>query len=258
MKKRIVSYNLNGIRAAIKNGFIDWLSSVSNEVDIICIQETKAQPEQIENHLFEQLGYHCYWKSAEKKGYSGVGVLTKEKPNNVIYEMGIDKYDTEGRFLRLDFGDISLFSTYFPSGSSGDARQAFKMQFLADYLQFVKEYISAGKNIIVSGDFNICHKEIDIHNPVRLKNTSGFLPEERAWIDLFIKHGFVDSLREFKQESNLFSWWSYRGDARNKNLGWRIDYHFVTESLKSRLLNAEIWDNVKHSDHCPVVVDVEF
>lgn len=255
--KKILSYNVNGIRAALKKGFAEWLKE--ENPDMVCIQETKAQPEQIDNNIFEALGYKCYWYSAEKKGYSGVGILTKTEPDHVEYGMGIDKYDREGRFMRADFGDVSVVSVYHPSGSSGDVRQAFKMQWLADFQAYVNELRQTRPKLILSGDYNICRLWIDIHNPEKQQNTSGFLPEEREWFQGLIEDGYSDSFRLFRpEETDRYSWWSYRAAARQRNKGWRIDYHIVTDNLKSQLKDAFILPDVKHSDHCPVGILADF
>jgi exodeoxyribonuclease III len=254
--KKIISYNVNGIRAAFGKGFGEWVR-VENP-DIICIQETKAQPDQIEQTIFNELGYSQIWNSAVKKGYSGVGLLSKQKPDKVIVGMNIEKYDVEGRVIRADFGDVSVISVYIPSGTTGDVRQEVKMQFLADFQKFIDDLKKERPNLIISGDFNICHKPIDIHDPVGNKKSSGFLPEERAWVDSFIASGFVDSFRAFNQEPHQYSWWSYRVNARERNLGWRIDYHMVSKPLENRLRNASILAEINHSDHCPISVSVEF
>ncbi len=254
--KKIISYNVNGIRAALKKGFAEWLKN--ENPDILCIQETKAQPEQIDSLLFEYLGYHSYWFSAQKKGYSGVGILTKEKPDNIKYGMDIEKYDNEGRFLRADFGNVSVVSVYHPSGSSGDERQAFKMQWLEDFRTYVNKLQKTRPNLIISGDYNICRLWIDIHNPEKQQNTSGFLPEERQWFQKFVDDGFIDSFRKFNPEPHNYTWWSYRANARNNNKGWRIDYHMISKELEDKIIAASILPEVKHSDHCPVTVDVDF
>ena len=251
---KIISYNVNGIRAALKKGFADWLSE--NDFDIVCIQETKAQPEQVDISEIEALGYKAYWFSAQKKGYSGVAVFTKIDPINIIQGQNNEKSDFEGRTLQLEFKDFTLINTYFPSGSSGEIRQAFKYEFLDNYFDFIKS--KQDKNIIVVGDYNICHKAIDIHNPKGLKNASGFLPEERAWMDKWFNNGMLDSFREANGDiKDKYSWWSYRANARNNNKGWRIDYISVSEGLKEKIVSADILSHVKHSDHCPIIVEMD-
>ena len=254
---KIISYNVNGIRAAINKGLVSWLKE--ENPDILCIQETKAQPEQIDSELFKSAGYYSYWYSAQKKGYSGVGILTKIKPDNIVYGMGVDKYDSEGRFLRADFGDISVISVYHPSGSSGNERQAFKMQWLEDFQNYISDLRKTRPNLIISGDYNICRLWIDIHNPEKQQNTSGFLPEERDWFQSFIDDGFIDSFRKFYPDlPHQYSWWSYRAGARAKNKGWRIDYHIVSKEFENKITSASILPEAKHSDHCPVVVTADF
>jgi len=248
---KILSYNVNGIRAALGKGFIEWLKA--ENPDIIGLQETKAQPDQIDSALFEALGYRCYWFSAQKKGYSGVGILTKLQPKHVEYGMGIEKYDFEGRFLRADFDDFSFVSVYHPSGSSGDDRQAFKMQWLSDFQNYVNTLKTEFPNLILSGDYNICRLWIDIHNPAQNQTTSGFLPEEREWFAQFVATGFADTFRlKYPELKDQYSWWSYRAAARERNKGWRIDYHIVTENLSDKIDDAFIRPAAMHSDHCPV------
>ena len=254
--KKIVTYNVNGIRAALSKGLMDWIGQVNP--DIVCFQETKAQPEQIPQLEFSAAGYHNYWYSAMKKGYSGVGILTKQEPDHVVCGMGISKYDDEGRVIRADYGDISVLSVYHPSGSSGEERQTFKMIWLEDFLNWVNELKKTRPNLIICGDYNICHKPIDIHDPIRNATSSGFLPEERAWISKFIDSGFVDGFREFNSEPKQYTWWSYRANARNKNLGWRIDYHMVSEPIRHLMKRAIILPEAKHSDHCPSILEVDF
>jgi exodeoxyribonuclease III len=252
MSKTILSYNVNGIRAALNKGLSDWLKSSSP--DVFCVQETKAGPAQIDIPLFEHLGYHCYVHSAEKKGYSGVMILSKEEPLQVIQGMGIEKYDMEGRVLRADFPYFTLINVYIPSGTTGDVRQDFKMEFLDDFKNFINALRKEKSRILICGDYNICHKPIDINHPERHKNSSGFLPEERDWFDHFIADGLVDTFRLFNAQPEQYSWWSYRANSRAKNLGWRIDYHIVSDDLKPNVKEAGILKEVVHSDHCPVSV----
>lgn len=229
---KIFSYNVNGIRAAERKGLSEWLADTS--ADVLLIQETKAQPEQIDASVYEELGYRCYWHSAEKKGYSGVGILTKSEPDHVEVGCGIDYIDNEGRVLRADYGDLSIMSVYVPSGSSGDARQELKMKFLADFRAYIRNLLKERPKLIIGGDFNICHTEIDIHNPKSNKDTSGFLPEERAWVSDFLAEGLIDSFRHFYPgKVDQYSWWSYRANARANNKGWRIDYNMIGAALES-------------------------
>ena len=250
---KIVTYNINGIRAALRKGLDEWLKSI--DPDIICLQEIKAREEQFDSSIFTNLGYHCYWYSAQRPGYSGTAILCKEKPIKVTYGMNYESYDKEGRVMRVDFETYSVISVYMPSGSSGESRQSFKMTFLEDFHNYISELIQRVPNLIIAGDYNICHKAIDIHNPQRNQNTSGFLPEEREWLSSFIDLGFIDTFRYFNHEPHQYSWWSYRANARAKNLGWRIDYLLVTQSMESRLNRATILSQAKHSDHCPVLVE---
>lgn len=252
---KIISYNVNGIRAALKNGLYEWLQAASP--DVLCLQETKASPDQVDTSLFEQLGYKHYWHSAQKKGYSGVAILSKQEPLHIEYGCGMKQYDDEGRVIRADYKGYSVISVYMPSGTTGDERQAFKMQWLSDFQQYVNMLKAKFPRLIISGDYNICHRSIDIHNPVANANTSGFKPEEREWIDAFMKSGFIDSFRHFNNEPHNYSWWSYRANARPKNLGWRIDYNLVSLPLESKLKRASILAEAKHSDHCPVLVELE-
>jgi len=250
----IISYNINGIRAALKKDLNGWLA-ITNP-DIVCLQEIKAKPEQFDQQVFNKIGYRCYINSASKPGYSGVAILSKKKPKHIEYGCGIASIDFEGRVIRADYDNFSVMSVYFPSGSSGASRQEFKMEFLAQFLDYINILKKTIPNLVISGDYNICHTAIDIHNPIRNNNTSGFLPEERDWISKFINSGFVDSFRQFNKDPHHYSWWSYRANARPKNLGWRIDYNMISESLISRLKRAFILPQVMHSDHCPVVVEL--
>jgi exodeoxyribonuclease-3 len=250
----IISYNVNGIRAALKKDWALWAKATN--ADVIALQETKAHPDQLDLTVFDDLGYHHYWFSAEKKGYSGVALLCKEKPLNVVYGCGIAKHDFEGRVIRADFKDFSVLSVYFPSGTTGGVRQVYKMEFLSDFQTYINELKKEIPNLIVSGDYNICHEEIDIHNPVTNKNSSGFLPEERAWMSSFLKSGFIDSFRNFTKAPHHYSWWSYRAASRERNKGWRIDYNMLSETLLSRFKRAAILPEAKHSDHCPVLLEL--
>ena len=254
---RIISYNVNGIRAAIKKGFCDWLKS--DPADIVCIQETKAQKDNIELGQFIEMGYHNYWNSAEKKGYSGVAVFTKREPDFYQIGNGSVQSDAEGRVMRLDFGDVTLINAYFPSGTSGEERQSYKYIWLDEFFAYLQELRKERPQLIITGDYNIAHKEIDIHDPKGNKNSTGFLPEERAWMDKFFQHGYVDTLRQITQEPGLYTWWSQRfPTVRLNNKGWRIDYINVTDSLKDKVRNARIMPDVKHSDHCPVYLELDF
>ena len=252
--RKIISYNVNGIRSAMNKGLIDWLAI--EKPDIICFQELKANKEQVELEAIEALGYHHYWHSAEKKGYSGVAIFSLDKPVHVEIGMGNELYDREGRVIRADFKEYSVISVYHPSGSSGDERQAFKMEWLDAFYNYIEELQKEYPKLIICGDYNICHQPIDIHNPVSNKNSSGFLPEEREWLSKFIDLGYIDSFRKFHSEPHQYSWWSFRMKARDRNLGWRIDYNMVSKSLESHLKDASILQEVKHSDHCPVVVEM--
>lgn len=253
--KRVLSYNVNGIRSAIGKGLIDFL--VSFDADVVCIQETKAQSGQMSESEFQSIGYHFNSFSAEKKGYSGVAILSKLKPDYVEFGMNNGKYDSEGRVIRVDFGDISFISVYFPSGTTGDIRQAYKMEFLTDFQNYLEDLRKVRPQLVISGDFNICRLWIDIHNPDKQLNTSGFLPEEREWFSDFISKGYVDSFREIDTNPHHYSWWSYRAGARQNNKGWRIDYHIVSENLKAKIADAGILPDVIHSDHCPVWVTLD-
>lgn len=254
---KIISYNLNGIRSAMSKGLIEWIKE--DNADIYCFQETKAHEVDIDKNAFVELGYETYFFSAQKKGYSGVGVLTKQKPKEVLLGCGEDQADFEGRVIQLVFDNFILINTYFPSGSSGEERQAYKMQFLEYYLTFLEQVRTrSGDKLIVAGDYNICHKEIDIHDPKGNKNSSGFLPEERAWMDDFFESGMIDSFRFFNQNPHQYSWWSFRANARNNNKGWRIDYINTSESLEKYIHSVALLPDVKHSDHCPVMLELKF
>jgi len=252
---KVLSYNVNGIRAALNKGFTDWLKAANP--DVLCLQETKALKEQVDTAVFEELGYQHYWFSAQKKGYSGVAILTKKEPKEIAYGSGIDHMDFEGRILRVDFDEVSVMSLYLPSGTNTD-RLDYKFKFMDEFHEYINELKQSHPNLVICGDYNICHEAIDIHDPIRNKNVSGFLPEERAWLDGFIKSGFVDSFRYLNPEPHNYSWWSYRANARNNNKGWRIDYALVSAPLKEHISRAFLLPEAKHSDHCPVGVELTF
>jgi len=253
---KIISYNINGIRAAVTKDFLVWLNAVNP--DMVCLQEVKALPEQIPDIItvIEQLGYTHYWFPAEKKGYSGVAIFSKIKPNHVEYGCGEEWIDKEGRVLRADFDNFSLMSLYMPSGSSGDERQAKKYDFMKFFDGYIENLRKERPNLIISGDYNICHTAIDIHNPKSNAKSSGFLPEERAWMELFLNNGFVDTFRHFNKDPHQYTWWSFRSNSRAKNLGWRIDYHLASQPMLDKLENVTILPDVVHSDHCPVLLEL--
>ena len=251
---KILSYNVNGIRAALNKGFAEWLSSA--DPDVVCLQETKALEDQVNTDLFEQMGYQHFWHSAQKKGYSGVAILSNTNPLNVQKGTGIEHMDFEGRVIRADYENVSVISLYLPSGTNLD-RLEHKFKFMDDFQGYIDALKKNHSRLVICGDYNICHRAIDIHDPVRNKNVSGFLPEERQWIDTFMNNGFVDSFRHLNPEPHQYSWWSYRANARNNNKGWRIDYNMVSENLKKNIKSAYLLPDAKHSDHCPVGVELE-
>jgi exodeoxyribonuclease-3 len=253
---RIITYNVNGIRAAIRRGFIDWLKT--DPADIICLQEIKAAKEDIDINSIESAGYRVYSFSAQKKGYSGVAILTKLLPDNVEYGHGNEQSDFEGRVLRADFNDITIISVYFPSGTSGEHRQSYKYIWLDEFMDYLNELRKTRTKVIVCGDYNIAHKEIDIHNPVANKKTTGFLPEERAWMTKFLENEFVDSFRHLNKEPHQYTWWNVlRPSTRLENKGWRIDYISVSSNLKDMIKDVKIYPDVKHSDHCPAYLELK-
>ena len=251
---KIITYNVNGLRAAVSKGLPEWLAQ--ENPDILCLQETKLQPDQYPGEVFEALGYKSYLYSAQKKGYSGVAILTKQEPDHVEYGMGMEAYDNEGRFIRADFGDLSVVSVYHPSGTSGDERQAFKMEWLEHFRHYAVELLRTRPKLVLCGDYNICHEAIDIHDPVRNASSSGFLPEEREWMSRFLDSGFIDTFRLFNHEPNQYTWWSFRANARANNKGWRIDYAMASEAARPLLKNAWLLPDVRHSDHCPAVLEI--
>jgi exodeoxyribonuclease-3 len=254
---RIISYNVNGFRAALKKGFIEWL--LTDPADIICLQEMKAIKEDVDCSAIEALGYETHWFSAEKKGYSGVAIFTKIKPTAVFYGNNVMQSDAEGRVIRADYDDITLINAYFPSGTSGAIRQAYKYVWLEEFLHYINQLKATRPRLIITGDYNIAHKEIDIHDPKGNKKSSGFLPEERAWMDRWLESGMADSFRLiYPGQPGRYSWWSQRfPTVRDQNKGWRIDYISVTNNLAEKVKDAEIFPFVKHSDHCPVYMELE-
>ena len=253
---KIISYNVNGLRSAMNKGLVEWLGN--ENPDVICFQEIKAHKENVDYKQFEDLGYETYWYPAQKKGYSGVAIFSKIKPDEVRYGNNYEQSNLEGRVLSADFGNTTLISAYFPSGTSGEERQAYKYQWLDEFYEYINELKAAGRSIIICGDYNICHKPIDIHNPVSNKNSSGFLPEERAWMDKWFDNNLVDTFRLFYPDLiDQYSWWSYRANARANNKGWRIDYISVTTDLKDKVSSAGILPDAKHSDHCPVMAEIK-
>lgn len=251
---KIISYNVNGIRAAISKGFLEWLQQANP--DVICLQEIKATEDQIPKMEIEAAGYpYQYYFSAEKKGYSGVAILSKIEPKKIVFGTGIDYMDKEGRNLRADFENVSVMSLYLPSGTNID-RLDHKFQYMDDFRNYIDQLKKEIPNLVICGDYNICHEAIDIHDPIRNAKVSGFLPEERAWLDAFMKSGFIDTFRFLNKEPHNYSWWSYRANARNNNKGWRIDYCLAAEPLKDKISRALILPEAKHSDHCPVVLEL--
>jgi exodeoxyribonuclease-3 len=254
---KIVSYNVNGIRSALSKNFLSWLQATN--ADVVCLQEIKASPEQlVDLPMLEQMGYEHYWNPAQKKGYSGTAILTRITPKHVEYGCGMEDYDCEGRILRADFEHCSVMSAYFPSGSSGDHRQGFKYRFLEHFREYIDKLKIEYPRLVLCGDLNICHRAIDIHNPKSNANSSGFLPAEREWMENFLESGFVDTFRHLNQEPHNYTWWSYRANARNKNLGWRIDYAMASKALEQNIRRSAILCEAKHSDHCPVLLELSF
>ncbi len=252
---KIISYNVNGIRAAITKGLIDWLQAA--DPDVVCLQEIKANEDQIPTDEFTNAGFpYQYYFSAQKKGYSGVAILSKMEPKNIVFGTGIEHMDFEGRNIRVDFDTVSIMSLYLPSGTNIE-RLGHKFLFMDDFQNYINNLKTAIPNLIICGDYNICHEEIDIHNPVGNKNVSGFLPQERAWIGGFMTSGFIDTFRYFNQEPHNYTWWSYRAGSRANNKGWRLDYALATNSLKDRLKRAVILSDAVHSDHCPILLEIE-
>jgi exodeoxyribonuclease-3 len=251
---KIISYNVNGIRAALKKDFIGWLKAA--DPDVICLQEIKAMEEQLDLDVFEEAGYkYNYWFSAQKKGYSGVAILSKTEPDHVEFGTGIESMDFEGRNLRADFNGVSVMSLYLPSGTN-IARLEHKLEYMDMFQDYINNLKKEIPNLVICGDYNICHEEIDIHNP-KMKGVSGFLPIEREWIGSFIDNGFTDAFRFIHPEKQAYSWWSYRANSRANNKGWRLDYTMVSNPIKEKIKRSVILQEAVHSDHCPVLVEIE-
>ncbi|MCU0429120.1 MAG: exodeoxyribonuclease III [Cytophagaceae bacterium] len=250
---KIITYNLNGIRSAMTKGLLDWVKAT--DADVLCFQEIKAD-HSVDLSAFRALGYDYWLFPAEKKGYSGTAIFSKVKPVHVETGTGMSDYDREGRVIRADFPSFSVMCVYMPSGSSGEDRQAFKFKWMDDFFPYAQEMKKKFPKLIICGDYNICHRPIDIHNPKSNAKSSGFLPEEREWMEKFFSNGYLDAFRLFNQEPHHYTWWSYRAGARGKNLGWRIDYQAVTEAMQQDLVRCVILPDAKHSDHCPVLLEV--
>jgi len=249
---KILCWNVNGIRAAKKHGFLDWLYGES--LDILCLQETKAHPEQLDRDLQEPHGYHAYWNYPERKGYSGVATFTREKPLRIQNDFGVQDFDIEGRVIISEYPQFILFNVYFPNGKKDESRLKYKMAFYEVFLDFVEPFRQKGEKLIICGDFNTAHKEIDLARPKENENVSGFLPMERAWLDKLVAHGYIDTFRHFNKEPNQYTWWDLKSRARERNVGWRIDYFLVTANLLSSVSKAFIMPEVMGSDHCPIEI----
>ncbi len=253
---RVITANVNGIRAAARKGFFDWMKRQST--DVICIQETKAQVHQLDDKVFKPLRYHRYFKDAEKKGYSGVAIYCRQEPDAVIYEYGCEEFDSEGRYIEARFDDLSVISLYAPSGSSSEIRQEAKYRFMDGFMSHLKQLAADGRRYIIAGDWNIAHKKIDIKNWRSNQKNSGFLPEERAWMDeLFGPQKFVDAFREVNTGADEYTWWSNRGQARANNVGWRIDYQVLSPNLAGTTRKARVYKNKWFSDHAPLIIDYD-
>ena len=251
---RVITLNVNGIRSAAKKGFFSWLSK--QNADVVCLQEVRAELVHLTDHIFYPEGYHCYYFAAEKKGYSGVALYSRLKPNHVHEGLGFSIADTEGRYLQADFKNLSIASLYLPSGTSGEERQALKFEFMSKFESILQKQLKEKRHYILCGDWNIAHQKIDLKNWQSNQKNSGFLPEERAWLDkVFNDFGFVDAFRALNQEPDQYTWWSQRGKAREKNVGWRIDYQIVSPDLKETIQAVDIYKAENFSDHAPLIID---
>lgn len=248
---RLYSWNVNGLRAVQKKGFLDWL--YSTQPDILGLQETKAQPDQLDEELLRPQGYHSYWASAERKGYSGVALYSRREPLSVQPGLGIPEYDVEGRTIVADYGDFVLITAYFPNGGQDHSRVPYKMDYKAAFLEFCNNLRAQGRSVIFCGDVNTAHQEIDLARPKQNQKTTGFLPEERVWIDRVVEEGYLDIYRTLNPEkAGAYTWWSQRGASRENNVGWRIDYFFITPDLRDRVAAADLHPDIVGSDHCPI------
>jgi len=251
MAMRLFSWNVNGIRAAQKKGLVDWIKA--EQPDVLCLQETKAHPEQLDDELLSLAGYHTYWASAEKKGYSGVALYSREEPQSVQIGLGTEEFDVEGRTIIADYGDFVLLNAYFPNGSRDLSRVPYKMAFKEAFLDVVNDLQAKKRPVVFCGDVNTAHKPIDLARPKQNEKSTGFLPLERAWIDKVVEQGYIDTFRLlYPDQEDAYSWWAYWGNARANNVGWRIDYFFVSPDLRDRVEDAVIHADVMGSDHCPV------
>lgn len=247
---KLLCWNVNGIRAARGKGFLEWLQTVSP--DVLCLQETKAHLEQLDEDLREPQGYYTYWNYPERKGYSGVAIFTKEKPVSIVYDFGVTELEMEGRVVIAEYPEFMLFNIYFPNGKKDNIRLQYKMDFYDVFLRFADSLKAKGKKLVVCGDFNTAHREIDLARPKENGKVSGFLPKERAWIDKFLAHGYIDTFRHFNKEPDQYTWWDLKTRARERNVGWRLDYFFISENLLPSVSKAFIMPEVTGSDHCPV------
>jgi len=253
---RLLSWNVNGLRAILKKGFLDWFHQESP--DLLCLQETKAHPDQLSAEILEIPGYESIFASAERKGYSGVALYSKHKPNRIHRGLGIEKFDHEGRTLIAEYNDFTLFNIYYPNGKASKERLQYKMEFYTAFLKVADDFKKRGHSLIICGDVNTAHKPIDLARPKENETVSGFLPEERAWIDSFLSHGYLDTFRIFCKEGGYYSWWDYKTRARERNVGWRIDYFFISNDLKLNLQSAFILSEIMGSDHCPIGIKIDF
>ena len=251
---KLISWNVNGVRAVVKKGFLDWLDQA--QPDILCLQETKAHVDQLAAEILTDHGYHTYWHSGERRGYSGVATFCKEEPLYVQEGLGIERYDAEGRVLVTEHENFLLYNIYFPNGQKDNERLQYKLDFYDDLLPIINEQVESGNNVVVTGDWNTAHHPIDLARPKQNVNTSGFMPIEREKLDMYVENGWIDTFRLFHQEGERYSWWTYRFGARERNVGWRIDYFFVNEGFIENIADADIHDEIMGSDHCPVSLEL--